>query len=302
VTDAPSPPFASLDHGGVALQFYLGDCLDVLPAMPSSSIDVVVTSPPYNLGIKYQTYEDTLPRDEYLRWTGRWVREVARLLTPDGSFFLNVGAKPKDPWVAMDIAQAVRPHLQLQNTIHWVKSIVVDQTAAGAGAGLARDLAVGHYKPINSPRFVNDCHEFIFHFTRSGATPLDRTAIGVAYQDQSNVARWHSASGNRRCRGNAWFLPYDTINSREKDRPHPATFPVRLPEYCLRLHGSGRIRRVLDPFAGLGTTAVACANLGLNFVGVELDQGYLNVAIERAKAGLAALRPGFEAGRQTPST
>ena len=291
-------PYATLRHHGVTLQFYLGDCLDCLPRLPVASVDAIVTSPPYNLGIKYSTYQDTLPRDEYLRWTDRWVRESARVLTPDGSLFLNVGAKPKDPWVAMDIAQTVRPHLRLQNTIHWVKSIVIEQNAAGAGAKLVRDLAVGHYKPINSPRFVNDCHEFIFHFTPSGETPLDRTSIGVAYQDQSNVGRWQSAAGNRRCRGNAWFLPYDTINSREKDRPHPATFPARLPEYCLRLHGLDRVKLVLDPFTGLGTTAVACARLGLDFVGVELDRGYLDVAVGRVEEALGSLRAEFEEGNR----
>lgn len=289
MTDARPQPYATLRRRGVTLQFFLGDCLDCLPPLAVASIDVVVTSPPYNLGIKYRSYEDTLPRADYLQWTGRWVEAVARVLSADGSLFLNVGAKPKDPWVAMDIAQAVRPHLHLQNTIHWVKSIVIDRNAAGDAAGLSRDLAVGHYKPINSPRFVNDCHEFIFQFTRSGEVPLDRTAIGVAYQDQSNVGRWRSAAGNRRCRGNAWFLPYDTINSREKDRPHPATFPVRLPDYCLRLHGLDRVKRVLDPFVGLGSTAVACARLGLDFVGVDLDRGYLDAAIARTEEALGSL-------------
>ena len=273
----------------MTLQFFLDDCLDVLPRLPRESIDVVVTSPPYNLGIAYRSYEDTLPRDEYLCWTDRWVREAAATLRPEGSLFLNVGAKPKDPWVAMDIAQAVRPHLTLQNTIHWVKSIVIEQNAAGAAAGLAKDLAVGHYKPINSPRFVNDCQEFIFHFTPQGTTPLDRTAIGVPYQDKSNVTRWQSAGRDLRCRGNAWFLPYETINSRAKDRPHSATFPVRLPEYCLRLHGAERTRLVLDPFTGLGSTAVACARLGLNFIGIELDREYLDAAIVRAEAALETL-------------
>jgi site-specific DNA-methyltransferase (adenine-specific) len=302
LTPRPDQPYATLARHGVRLRFYLGDCLEHLPRLAVQAVDAIVTSPPYNLGIKYTSYEDTLPREEYLRWTGRWVAEAARVLAPAGSLFLNVGAKPKDPWVAMDIAQAVRPHLRLQNTIHWVKSIVIEQNAAGAAAKLARDLAVGHYKPINSDRFVNDCHEFIFHFTPGGTTPLDRTAIGVAYQDQSNVGRWRAAAGNRRCRGNAWFLPYETITSREKDRPHPATFPVRLPEYCLRLHGVERLRLVVDPFVGLGSTAVACATLGLDFVGIELDRGYLDVAIERAEAALSSLRARMEsAGRAAPT-
>jgi site-specific DNA-methyltransferase (adenine-specific) len=288
VADSPLQPYRTLSVGGVALQFFLGDCLDILPSIERHSVHAVVTSPPYNLGIAYRSYDDTLPREEYLHWTDRWVREVAATLRPDGSLFLNVGAKPKDPWVAMDIAQAVRPHLQLQNTIHWVKSIVIEQNAAGAAAGLSRDLAVGHYKPINSPRFLNDCHEFIFHFTPLGTTPLDRTAIGVPYQDKSNVTRWQSAGRDMRCRGNAWFLPYETINSREKDRPHPATFPVRLPEYCLRLHGAARGSVVLDPFTGLGSTAVACAGLGLGFIGIELDRHYLDEAVARTEAALAA--------------
>jgi hypothetical protein len=75
---------------------------------------------------------------------------------PEGSLFLNVGAKPTDPWTALDVAQAVRPHLRLQNIIHWVKSIAIERSAAGSAAGLTRDLAVGHYKPINSDRFLND--------------------------------------------------------------------------------------------------------------------------------------------------
>ena len=167
-----------------------------------------------------------------------------------------------------------------------MKSIAIDQDLAGAGAGLDRDLAVGHYKPINSPRFLNDCHEFLFHFTPGGATPLDRRAIGVPYQDRSNIGRWSAAADGVRCRGNTWFIPYETIQNREKDRPHPATFPPKLPEMCLRLHGLDRVRTVADPFLGLGSTAVACAQLGVSFVGIELDTGYLKEAVSRTRATL----------------
>ncbi len=262
-----------------------------MPAFRAASVDVVVTSPPYNLGIRYRSYADRLPRERYLEWTGAWVAAAARWLRPAGSLFLNVGARPTDPWTAIDIAQAARPHLHLQNTLHWIKSIAIDRQSAGAGAALERDLALGHYKPINSRRFVNDCHEFIFQFSRSGEVPLDRLALGVAYQDPSNVARWQAGGGGTRCRGNTWFLPYDTIQSRDKDRPHPATFPPRLPEYCLRLHGLGRVKTVADPFLGLGSTAVACATLGVDFVGIELDEGYLNHAIARARTALEGSTP-----------
>jgi site-specific DNA-methyltransferase (adenine-specific) len=274
-------PHTTLKIGSATLRFYLGDSLDVLGKLPEHSVSAIVTSPPYNLGIDYSTYDDTIPRGAYLDWTSQWVKGAKRVLVEDGSLFLNVGAKPTDPWPALDVAQAVRPHLKLQNTIHWIKSIAIEKSLAGARAKLDDDLAVGHYKPINSKRFLHDCHEFVFHFTPRGHTPLDRTAVGVKYQDQSNVARWNHGASGVRCRGNTWFIPYDTIQSREKDRPHPATFPPKLPEMCLRLHGLERTSLVVDPFLGLGSTAVACADLGIDFVGIEMDKGYLEEAIAR---------------------
>ena len=269
------------------LRFYLGDCLDVLRSMTPATVSVIVTSPPYNLGVRYRSYDDTVPRDRYLDWTGAWIKAAAKTLDPAGSLFLNVGGKPTDPWTAIDIAQAARPHLQLQNTIHWIKSIAIDQDAAGTNAGLTRDLNVGHYKPINSDRFVNDCHEFIFHFTPGATTRLDRRAIGVKYQDASNVARWRHGGANRRCRGNTWFIPYETIQSRDKDRPHPATFPPRVAEYAVKLHGVSRVKVMLDPFLGLGNSAIAATDLGVDFVGIEIDRHYLEEAVSRVKAALA---------------
>jgi site-specific DNA-methyltransferase (adenine-specific) len=280
-------PHTILETSRGTLTFYLGDCLDVFAALPPASVSAIVTSPPYNLGVSYRSYDDTLPRGRYLEWTGRWIAAARHALEPAGSLFLNVGAKPTDPWTAMEVAMAARDHLQLQNTIHWIKSIAIGKEAAGAGVDLDRDIAVGHYKPINSPRFVNDCHEFIFHFTPEGRTPLDRRAVGVQYQDASNIGRWQSGGSNLRCRGNTWFIPYDTIQSREKDRPHPATFPPRVPEYCFKLHGLSRIAVTMDPFLGLGSTAVAAAELGLDFIGVELDDHYLAEAIARTRRALA---------------
>jgi len=292
-------PYAEVPGRRGKSRFFLSDCFDVFRHLGPQSVDVIVTSPPYNLGIRYNKYQDTLSQTDYLDWTSTWVAAASRVLRPDGSLFLNVGAKPSDPWTALDVAQAVRKHLKLQNIIHWVKSIAIERELAGKNAGLERDLAVGHYKPINSDRFLNDCHEFVFHFTPTGATQLDRLALGVPYQDPSNIARWSNAADGVRCRGNTWFIPYETIQRRDRDRPHPATFPSRLAEQCLKLHGLSRIETVMDPFTGLGSTAVACARLGLSFIGSDLDEDYLNAAIERAqdavrpkmaKAGLKSAR------------
>jgi site-specific DNA-methyltransferase (adenine-specific) len=280
-------PFATLRPGPHELRFYLGDALEHLRALDPASVSVIVTSPPYNLGIRYRSFDDGQPREEYLKWTDAWIGAAAATLDPGGALFLNVGSKPTDPWIALDVAQRARPHLRLQNIIHWVKSIAIDRDLAGANAGLDRDLAVGHYKPINSPRFLNDCHEFVFHFTPHGTTVLDRRAVGVPYQDKSNIGRWAGAGSDRRCRGNTWFIPYDTIQSRDKERPHPATFPPRLPEQCLRLHGVERLGLVIDPFLGLGSSAVAAARVGARFAGIEMDEAYLREAVARTRAACA---------------
>lgn len=265
-----------------------GDCLATLDAwVPSASLDVVVTSPPYNRGIDYGAYEDRRPRDDYLAWMGRVGRRIGEALAPAGSFFLNLGASPSDPWLPFDVARAAGASLVLQNVIHWVKSIAIDREDAGRASGLTRDLALGHYKPLRSTRFLHGAHEYIFHFTHRGDVPIDRLAIGVPYQDTSNVTRWPAAASGLRCRGNTWFLPYRTIRSAARDRPHPASFPVALPERCLRLHGTSRIRSVFDPFVGIGPTGVAAARLGLPFLGSDVDADYLRVARDAIATALA---------------
>jgi hypothetical protein len=135
-------PYAALTSGRATLRFFLGDCLDVMAALPAHSVSAIVTSPPYNLGVDYRTYDDSLPRSEYLAWTDAWVKAAARVLAPDGSLFLNVGTKPTDPWTAMEVAQVARAHLRLQNTIHWIKSIAIERECRGDRRALDRDIAV----------------------------------------------------------------------------------------------------------------------------------------------------------------
>ena len=212
---------------------------------------------------------------------GEVTQSLGRVLAQEGSFFLNVAGSPKDPWLPWEVAREVGKTFVLQNVIHWVKSIAIDRASAGRSANLSQDLALGHYKPVGSNRFLHGAHEYIFHFTRTGSVPLDRLAIGVPYQDKSNVGRWNRKAGDVRCRGNTWFLPYRTIRRRAIDRPHPASFPPELPEQCLKLHGLARVRLAVDPFLGIGPSALAAAGLGVPFVGFEIDPVYLGVARDR---------------------
>jgi len=269
---------------------YVMDCLEGMRSLlDDGEVSVIVTSPPYNIGASYNKYEDVLPREKYLDWMEEVARECRRVLSDDGSFFLNVGHKPSDWWVPLEVAFRFRKHYALQNVIIWVKSIAISKADVGDYPNIRGDIAVGHFKPIGGRRFLNDCFEYVFHFTKSGEVELDRLAIGVPYQDKSNIGRWKAATQDLRCRGNTWFIPYETIQRREKQRPHPATFPPKLPEMCIKLHGLRKTKLVLDPFMGIGNTAVACTRLGVDWIGFEIDEYYASITEKRVKEAKESL-------------
>jgi len=252
----------------------LKDCVEGMASLPEGGVDLVVTSPPYNLGVRYRKYSDRLDRQSYLNWCATWATGIRRILKPTGSFFLNIGSAPSNPMLPHEIVFQLRDLFVLQNTIHWIKSIAID------------NRTFGHFKPISSKRFLNDCQEYIFHFTKTGRVEIDRLALGVPYQDKSNIARWsHTRGRDSRCRGNTWFIPYQTIQSRAKERPHPATFPVQLAEWCIKLHAAPHVRTMLDPFLGIGNSAIAAQKCGAKkFIGFEIDDTYLAEAKRRLQS------------------
>ena len=242
------------------------DCIKVMKEMPEESVDVIVTSPPYNIGIKYNSHKDNMPFNKYLDWMEDFTKECFRILKEDGSFFFNIGDKPSDELRSLKVAERINKIFKLQNTFHWVKSLAVPE----------KGIAIGHYKPVNSKRFVNNCHEFIFHFTKTGNIEIDKLAIGVPYQDKSNIERWGGTKEDNRDRGDMWFIPYETVVSKKM---HPAMFPIKLPEMCIKLHGlkKGKLI-VLDPFLGSGSTAIASKGLNCDYIGIEKDQEYCEIS------------------------
>ena len=244
-----------------------GDCLTVLPTLEVGSIDVVVTSPPYNLGLAYRGYDDRREDDEYLSWLERVAVQIHRAMKPDGSFFLNISGSNSAPWIPFELIVRLRSLFMLQNHIVWSKSIAT------------KGDSVGHFKPIGGQRFLHHNHEHIFHLTRNGSVKLDRLAIGVPFKDKSNIAR-RGHPKDLRCRGNTWFIPYDTVQSKAEKFHHPSTFPLALPQWCIRLHGQSRAV-VLDPFMGTGTTVVAAALENAIGIGIDSDPSYVAVAQRR---------------------
>lgn len=253
---------------------YAEDCIDGMQNhLPDDCVDVIVTSPPYNIGVEYGAYDDTLPFADYLDWMEELARQCRRVLADDGSFFFNIGDRPSDELRSLRVAQRITDSFHLQNTIHWVKSIAAPE----------KNVNIGHYKPVNSQRFLNNAHEYIFHFTPSGEITLDKLAIGVPYQDKSNIGRWKQAKQDCRGRGNMWFIPYETVRS---SKDHPAAFPPRLAEMCIRLHGAEEQPLVvMDPFMGSGSTAIAAKQCGCAYVGFEMDEDYVSLTRQKLSQG-----------------
>lgn len=253
-----------------------GDCLEVMAAMEPGSIDAVVTSPPYNLNLAYASYQDSKTDADYLDWLFEVGAALRRVLRPDGSVFLNLSGSPSRPWLPFEAIVRLRPLFHLQNHITWVKSIAV----AGASSG--------HYKPVGGARFLHHTHEHVFHLTLTGQAPLDRLAIGVPFQDKSNIARRGHAR-DLRCRGNTWFIPYATVRSKSQKLNHPGAFPVELPLWCLHLTGV-MAPLVLDPFSGTGSTLVATGWAGGHGIGIEVDPSYADIICARLDEDLTTRR------------
>jgi len=260
--------------GSAGHRMACGDCLSVLGEMEEASVDVIVTSPPYNIGLAYSSYDDRLAEAEYLDWMVRVATALKRVLRPDGSVFLNVAGSSTQPWLPFELIVRLRPLFALQNHIAWVKSIVVG------------DDGIGHFKPVPGERFLHRNHEHIFHLSQHAQVRLDRLAIGVPFKDKSNIARRGHAR-DLRCRGDTWFIPYKTVQSRAGKFSHPGTFPLDLPRWCIRLHGKpGAV--VLDPFAGSGTTVLAALQEGCQGIGIEIDPEYVATAEARLAEAVAA--------------
>jgi site-specific DNA-methyltransferase (adenine-specific) len=299
---------------------HLQDCVQGMLALPEKSVDIVATSPPYNLGIAYGTYQDNKPRQEYLAWLDTVFAAVKHCLKDDGHFWLNMGYSNVDPWVGMDVGNVARNHFVLQNNFTWVKSITIN------------DVTTGHFKPINSERFANPTWEHLFHFTKTGNVVCDKLAVGVPYMWDCNIDNSARIKGrmakkygfkdikdfkknatdavkeqfelavaeklskqkpkpDTRCRGNSWYIPYDTIANREKHRgSHPATFPVALIEQCIKFSGV-KEGVLVDPFMGSGTSAIAAIRQDIDYIGFDIDKDYRQFAMDRINDEIKTLNP-----------
>jgi site-specific DNA-methyltransferase (adenine-specific) len=251
------------------VEVWCGDSLTLMrERMTPQSVDVAVTSVPYNVGKEYGTYHDNRPEAEYLDWLAECFETIHGVLKDDGSFLLNIDSPNSSPWRALKVAEIAGRFFCLQNRIVWAKSITVD------------GVSHGQFSPNGSDRYLDHTWEFVFHLTKTGKQKIDRLAIGVPYTDKGNLKR-NGATCDLRCAGDVWFIPHPTIRDRSERGFHPCPFPVELAERCIKLHGIKENMVVLDPFNGSGNSTEAMARLGVDGIGIEIDPVYCEFAIER---------------------
>jgi modification methylase len=228
-------------------RIHCGDVESVMRKLPRESVDLIVTSPPYNLknstgnGLKnpnggrwanaalvngYATHHDNMPHADYVKWQRRCLRQMMRVLKPDGAIFYNHKWRVQNGLLQdrQDILKGFP-----------VRQIIIWQRAGGI------NFNPGYFVPT---------YEVIYLI----AKPKFRLKQG--------------ANG----KGDVWRLP------QEMNNPHPAAFPVNLIEQAI---SATEAQVILDPFMGSGTTAIAAINLKRDYIGIELAKEYVTMAEER---------------------
>ncbi|MHA1916740.1 MAG: DNA-methyltransferase [Candidatus Ranarchaeia archaeon] len=230
----------------------------------TNSIDVIITSPPYNVGKLYSVKEpnsDLRTEKTYLEFLSRIFSECFRVLKPSGVFYLNIGDSAKDQGKSEKVVQtAVKTGFKRLQTIIWIKSI----------------FGKGHYTPSGKNRRLNNLWENIYVLIKSRNYEIQPREIGIPYSDKSNIGRY--SEKDLRDAGDIWFIPYQVTTGKTKKKNHPAPFPIELPLQCIKL--TKNVTTVLDPFAGTGTTLAAAQQLGKKGIGYETNPDK-NVIIEK---------------------
>ncbi len=267
---SPGAP-APLDDG---LRIVEGDFLST-DSIPVGSVDLVVTSPPYNVDVRYGGYHDDLPYEEYLRFSGAWLAKALALARPKGRLCLNVPLdknKGGQQAVAADLTTiAKNAGWRYQSTIIWNEQ------------NISRRTAWGSWMSASAP-FVIAPVEVVLVLCKDGWARREPGRL-------SDITREEFL---------AWTNAVWTFGGERATRiGHPAPYPVELPRRLLKLF-SYVGDTVLDPFLGSGTTLVACRETGRRGIGVEIDPAYCELAARRVREAPAPTPPGAGAGAPRP--
>lgn len=303
VTPAAVTPAAAADAVLPRDTIAPGDCIAQMNAWPEDSVDLVFADPPYNIGFKYDQYEDTMDCDKYIEWTKDWINGATRLLKPSGSMYILIGD---------EYAAETRLHLKaLQQQ----------------GKLLFRNWIIWHYTfGQRCKAKFNRSHAHLFYCVGSAAvnpktgkpranltkkTPFtfnyDAVAVPSARMTTYNDARqnpkgklpddtwvlkfpamkdWHTRPQQAADEGNfdvgwdTWYQSRLAGTFKEREQWHPCQLPEALLERIIRC-SSNEGDLAFDPFAGSGTTLAVANRLGRHWLGCELSADYRKRALKR---------------------
>lgn len=229
-----------------------------ITSIPQNSVDLIVTSPPYNIDIHYNSHRDNLTYKEYLEFTKRWLKKCYGLTKDDGRLCLNIPLdknKGGQQSVGADITKIAKEvGWKYHSTIIWNEG------------NISRRTAWGSYMSASAPYVI---------------APVE--IILILYKNN-----WKKVSGSKKSdiakeEFMQWTNGVWSFNGESKKRiGHPTPFPIELPRRCIKLFSYvGDI--ILDPFLGSGTTLIAACLNNRKGIGVEIDKEYCNLAISRLK-------------------
>ena len=240
-----------------------GDCVEVLSALDEPIADLIFADPPFNIGYKYDVYEDRKQYDDYFAWTEKWMRVCAqKALKPRGSFWVAIGD---------EYAAEVR--------------------MIGRDAGLhLRNWVIWHYTfGQNTKRKFARSHAHLFYFVKDPANfTFNDKAVRIPSARQTTYAD-KRANPIGKLPDDVWSFSRVCGTFKERVRWHPCQMPERVLERIVEAcSGPGEL--VLDPFSGSGTTCVVAARLGRRYIGIDVSEDYVGRSRERIAETLAGRR------------
>ncbi|WP_235081814.1 DNA-methyltransferase [Anabaena sp. 90] len=231
--------------------------------LPDESINLTVTSPPYNIG---KEYENLLPLDDYINWCEKWITEVYRLTLCDGAFWLNLGYLS-----IKNRAKAIPISYLLWDKIPFY---LIQEIVWNYGAGVAGSK---FFSPRNE--------KFLWYVKNSEAYTFNLDDIrdpNVKYPNQKKNGKI-KVNPLGKNPTDVWEFPKVTSGknrSSQERTPHPAQFPIAVIERIIKA-SSNENQIILDPFLGSGTTAVVALDLNRVVIGFEIREEYCDIAANR---------------------
>lgn len=221
-----------------------------------NSIDLIVTSPPYNVDTRYNSYDDKIPYSIYLEFTQKWLEKTYKLLKDDGRFCLNIPLdknKGGQQSVYADIISITKKiGFNYHSTIVWNEQNISRRTAWGSWLSAAAPYVIA---PV----------EMIAVLYKKKWKKLSRT-------QKSDITKKEFID---------WTNGVWTFMGESKTKVgHPAPFPVELPRRCIKLFTFVE-DTVLDPFLGSGSTLIACLITNRKGIGIEIDKNYCEISKQR---------------------